>query len=94
VWQESHDYRLTVRPGETHHAAQIPMPRGRHTVEHPGARGGGDSSGCADAGAGGGAGALRMLRPYQVDLERDIYAEWATHRNVLAVAPTGSGKAK
>ena len=33
-----------------------------------------------------------MLRPYQLDLERDIYAEWATHRNVLAVAPTGSGK--
>ena len=34
-----------------------------------------------------------VLRDYQTQLERDIYAAWAAGaRNVLAVAPTGSGK--
>lgn len=34
-----------------------------------------------------------ILRPYQTLLKRDIYAAWdAGHRNVLAVAATGSGK--
>jgi len=34
-----------------------------------------------------------VLRPYQEDLERAIYADWhAGARNVMAVAPTGSGK--
>jgi len=34
-----------------------------------------------------------QLRPYQTNLRDAIYAEWQTgNRNVLAVAPTGSGK--
>ena len=34
-----------------------------------------------------------VLRPYQLQLESDIYSAWnAGHRNVLAVAPTGAGK--
>lgn len=32
------------------------------------------------------------LRPYQVDLEQNIYAAWEQSQNVLAVSPTGSGK--
>lgn len=32
------------------------------------------------------------LRPYQADLKAAIYAEWHRVRNVLAVAPTGTGK--
>lgn len=33
------------------------------------------------------------LRPYQQDVENDIYNEWSLgHRNVLAVLPTGAGK--
>lgn len=33
-----------------------------------------------------------QLRDYQQDLKRDIYQAWQSHRHVLAVAPTGSGK--
>lgn len=34
-----------------------------------------------------------ILRPYQTDLKRDVYAAWAAGaRNVLAVSGTGSGK--
>ena len=33
------------------------------------------------------------LRPYQQDVERDIYNEWSlNNKNVLAVLPTGAGK--
>ena len=36
---------------------------------------------------------IPILRPYQTQLEADIYAAWrAGARNVLAVAPTGAGK--
>lgn len=35
----------------------------------------------------------QVLRPYQSELERDIYAAWSpTSKNVLAVLPTGGGK--
>lgn len=33
------------------------------------------------------------LRPYQADVEADVYREWSSgHQNVLAVLPTGAGK--
>lgn len=35
---------------------------------------------------------MTQLRDYQQQLKQDIYTAWQTHRNVLAVAPTGSGK--
>lgn len=36
-----------------------------------------------------------VLRPYQIALKSDIYAEWnAGHKNVLAQKPTGMGKTK
>lgn len=33
-----------------------------------------------------------QLRDYQAALKRDVYESWKSHRHVLAVAPTGSGK--
>lgn len=33
-----------------------------------------------------------VLRPFQVELERNIYTAWQTARNVMPVAATGSGK--
>jgi len=33
-----------------------------------------------------------LLRPYQLEAEQAIYAEWQHVRNVLAVLPTGAGK--
>ncbi len=33
-----------------------------------------------------------QLRDYQLDLKNKTYDSWQTHKNVLAVLPTGSGK--
>lgn len=35
---------------------------------------------------------MTQLRDYQSDLKREIYTAWQSHRHVLAVSPTGSGK--
>jgi len=32
------------------------------------------------------------LRPYQSELINNIHEAWKTHRNVMAVLPTGGGK--
>ena len=33
-----------------------------------------------------------LLRPYQTDMKRRIFAEWELHRSLMVQMPTGTGK--